>query len=290
MLTGRLAFSTHKQQIYCILCHGQNQFSVSVSVAVTVWSCLSAYVAYQLRSVSASASGLVFGLGSALARGPGSGSGSGWGSRIRFAEPAPKIASDCESMMLLLLLMLVKMMSMSQCRWHLSPRRKQETSDRQREERVQLELLLLLLLLIRQLLLLTKNQFNWINFVEFPSDAAALSVHIRFSTLFPCHFRAQILFEQCRELSSFILRQEFAQFIILFFSIFMGFLFCKNFLGMHKSNCKWWISIAFAIFILDFFCSARDEIFTSVWNEVREKRVPEQRRQHVYLARSFIHN
>lgn len=124
MLTGRLAFSTHKQQIYCILCHGQNQFSVSVSVAVSVWSCLSAYVAYQLRSVSvsASASGLLFGLGSALARGPGS--GSGWGSRVRFAEPAPKIASDCESMML------VKMMSMSQCRWHLSPRRK-ETRDRQ---------------------------------------------------------------------------------------------------------------------------------------------------------------
>lgn len=110
MLTGRLAFSTHKQQIYCILCHGQNQFSVSV--AVSVWSCLSAYVAYQLRSVSVSASGLLFGLGSALARGPGSGSGSGWGSRVRFAEPAPKIASDCESMMLLL----VKVMSMSQCR------------------------------------------------------------------------------------------------------------------------------------------------------------------------------
>lgn len=147
MLTGRLAFSTHKQQIYCILCHGQNQFSVSV--AVSVWSCLSAYVAYQLRSVSVSASGLVFGLGSALVRGPGS--ASGWGSRC-FAEPAPKIASDFESMML----MLVKMMSMSQCRCHLSPRRK--TRDRQREERVQLDLLLLLL--IRQLLLLTKNQFN----------------------------------------------------------------------------------------------------------------------------------
>lgn len=170
------------------------------------------------------------------------------------------------------------------------PPQKTDKRPTRREERVQLELLLLLLLLIRQLLLLTKNQFNWINFVEFPWDAAALSVHIRFSTLFPCHFRAQILFRRCRVLSSFILRQEFAQFIILFFSIFMGFLFRKNFLGMHKSNCKWWISIAFGIFILDFFCSARDEIFTSVWNEVREKRVPEQRRQHVYLARSFIHN
>lgn len=229
MLTGRLAFSTHKQQIYCILCHGQNQFSVSVAVAVSVWSCLSAYVAYQLRSVSVSA----------LVWGPGS--GSGWGSRC-FAEPAPKIAGDFESMML----MLVKMMSMSQCRWHLSPRRK--TRDRQPEERVQLELLLvlvlLLLLLIRQLLLLTKNQFNWINFVEFLSVAAALSVHIRFSTLFPCHFRAQILFRRFRELSSFILRQEFCT-IYYSFYIYMGFLFRKNFLGMHKSNCKWWISIAF---------------------------------------------
>lgn len=33
MLTGRLAFSTHKQQIYCILCHAQNQFSPSLSLS-----------------------------------------------------------------------------------------------------------------------------------------------------------------------------------------------------------------------------------------------------------------
>lgn len=102
------------------------------------------------------------------------------------------------------------------------PAQKRDKRPTRREERVQLELLLLLLL-IRQLLLLTKNQFNWINFVEFPWDAAALSVHIRFSTLFPCHFRAQILFRRCRELSSFILRQEFTQFIILFFLDFYGF-------------------------------------------------------------------
>lgn len=129
MLTGRLAFSTHKQQIYCILCHAQNQFSVSVAVAVAV--AVAAYQHTLLISCVQSFSG--FGLsacdsGSALAwgTGTGTGSGAGWGSLLLrcFAEPAPKIANDFQSMMLL------RMMSMSQCRWHLSPRRKTKEERR----------------------------------------------------------------------------------------------------------------------------------------------------------------
>lgn len=199
----------------------------------SVWSCLSAYVAYQLRSEFQVG---FFGLGSGSALAWGTGSGSGWGSPLRrCAEPAPKIASDFESMMLLL-----KMMSMSQCRWHLSPRKNTRAESSVGAAAV-----------ADKAIVIVNRISIWLNLIRlfcFSCGCFALSVHVRFSTYFPCHFRAQKLARRFRELS-FILRQEFANIYLFLYRILV-------------SRASWNAQILLSIIIFNFprfFCSTRDE-------------------------------
>lgn len=155
MLTGRLAFSTHKQQIYCILCHAQNQFSVSVAVAVAV----EAYQHTLLISCVQSFQVLVFWPAIRVQL---------WlGARER-AVVLVVVGVLC-SAALLSQRQKLPMTSSRWCCWGWcrcpkagnisAPAEKQESRERG-SEGVQLELLLL----IRQLLLLTK-----INLIEFNS-------------------------------------------------------------------------------------------------------------------------
>jgi len=123
-----------------------------------------------------------------------------------------------------------------------------------------------------------KKSINWI-ILFYIFGSGCLSVHIRFSTYFPCHFRAQLLFFWIHTLFSIILRQNVAQILICqkcrfllkrdlsWFNLQIN---PKDFL----KNRKYKYGIVFVLlFWSTLFCSLRD-IFTSVWNEVRENEYP----------------